>query len=115
MENSYTDLDPVFRSLADPTRRAVVQRLGRGDATISELAEPFPISLPTFLKHIASLEAAGLIETIKVGRVRTCSLRPETLGAAERWFEAQRELWRGRYARLDDLLEDMQTKEDRRT
>ena len=104
MENHQVSLDPIFHALADPTRRMVVQRLGRGPATVSDLARPFPITLPTFLKHVAVLEGAGLVATRKVGRVRSCALNPERLAAAERWFEEQRAVWRSRYENLDGLL-----------
>jgi DNA-binding transcriptional ArsR family regulator len=105
MENYLATLDPVFHALADPTRRSVVQRLGQGAATVSDLARPFAISLPTFLKHVTVLEEAGLISTRKVGRVRSCALNPGRLAAAERWFEEQRAVWQGRYRNLDALIE----------
>ncbi|WP_432540760.1 ArsR/SmtB family transcription factor [Kineococcus sp. SYSU DK002] len=101
-------LDGVFTALSDPTRRAVIQRLGRGPATVSELAEPFPITLPSFLKHVRVLEASGLIRTTKSGRVRTCTLRPEELEPVAEWLAAQRDLWRGRTDRLEALLTDHQ-------
>ena len=104
MANHQLTLDPVFHALADPTRRAVVQRLGRGPATVSDLARPFAITLPTFLKHVAVLEGAGLVATRKVGRIRSCSLNHDRLTAAERWFGEQRALWASRYENLDGLL-----------
>lgn len=104
MENYQASLDDAFHALADPTRRSVVARLGSGSATIKQLAEPFPMGLPAFLKHIKVLERSGLIASHKVGRVRTCKLRRENLAAAEQWFDEQRTVWEGRYENLDTLL-----------
>lgn len=104
MENKETDLDAVFHALADPTRRAVVQALTKGEASVSDLAAPFQMGLPAFMKHLGVLEDAGLVASEKVGRVRTCALKPETLSATERWFEEQRVFWQGRYAQLDALI-----------
>ena len=105
--NNNSGLDLVFYALADPTRRAVVQRLGKGSATVSELAEPFDMALPSFLKHVSVLEQTGLIRSTKEGRVRTCLLQRKRLAAAERWFDEQRSLWASRYANLDNLLENL--------
>ncbi|GHF62968.1 ArsR/SmtB family transcription factor [Seohaeicola zhoushanensis] len=110
MENNIPPLDSLFHALADPTRRAVVQRLGAGPAAVSELAEPFGMGLPSFMKHLGVLEDAGLIQSAKTGRVRTCTLNPDRLAAAERWFEEQRQLWDVRYRQLDALLGAMQGK-----
>ncbi|WP_428649499.1 ArsR/SmtB family transcription factor [Roseibium sp.] len=107
MDNNQAALDTVFHALADPTRRAVIQRLGQGSATVSELAKPFDMALPSFMKHIGVLEASGLIGSRKTGRVRTCTLKKKRLAAAERWFEKQRALWASRYDNLDTLLESM--------
>jgi len=107
MENNQAVLDPLFHALADPTRRAVIQQLGRGSATVSELARSFNMALPSFMKHIGVLEAAGLIGSSKVGRVRTCTLKPEKLAAAEKWLGEQRALWDSRYSNLDTLLTTM--------
>jgi len=104
MENYQTALDSRFHALADPTRRAVVQRLGKGAATVSELAMPFDMALPSFMKHISVLEAAGLIASKKIGRVRTCRLRSEKLAAVEKWLGDQRAIWESRYNNLDSLL-----------
>ncbi len=108
MDNHHTGLDGAFHALADPTRRAVLQRLGRGPATVSELAEPFDMALPSFMKHVRVLEDTGLITSSKLGRIRTCVLDRKKLMAAERWFEEQREIWASRYSNLDDLLEQLQ-------
>jgi len=104
MANSQLALDSVFHALADPTRRAVVQRLGKGTATVSELAAPFDMALPSFVKHISVLERSRLIVSRKQGRVRTCSLIRENLLEAERWFELLRSQWVSRYGNLDTLL-----------
>lgn len=104
MGNYQASLDGAFHALADPTRRSVVARLGSGSASIKELARPFPLGLPAFLKHIKVLERSGLVASEKVGRVRTCSLRRENLAAAETWFDEQRAVWESRYHNLDNLL-----------
>ena len=98
MANNQTPLDSVFHALAD-------QQLGQGTATISELAEPFDMALPSFMKHISVLEASGLIGSKKVGRVRTCKIRPKKLATAEKWMNQQRELWKGRTDRLVEYVE----------
>lgn len=110
MDNNSVALDAVFHVLADATRRAVIQRLCQGSVTVSELAKPFDMALPSFMKHIGVLEAAGLIVSIKVGRVRTCTLQPEKLAAVEKWFGEQRRLWEKRYDNLDNLLATMDGK-----
>ena len=97
-------LDETFRALADPTRRAVVQALGRGPASVSELARPFEMALPSFLQHLKVLEDSGLVSTAKTGRVRTCTLRPEPLAAAEDWLDAQRSLWTKRLDQFDAFV-----------
>lgn len=104
MANSPLELDAAFHALADPTRRAVIQRLGVGPATVTELAAPFDMALPSFLKHIGVLERSRLIASRKVGRVRTCRLERENLLAVERWIDEQRSIWEGRYRNLDHLL-----------
>src|SRR5487761_2594367 len=104
MANYGMALDPDFHALADPTRRAVIQRLNRGAATVSELAAPFDMALPSFVKHISVLEKSRLISTRKLGRVRTCSLERENLVAAQHWFEELRSQWVSRYDNLDNLL-----------
>lgn len=102
--DNHDALNAIFQALADPTRRAVVERLGRGPATVGELARPFGMALPSFMKHIQALEKSGLIVSTKAGRVRTCTLRPDRLAAAERWFDQQHALWANRYDTLDTLL-----------
>ncbi|WP_395397702.1 metalloregulator ArsR/SmtB family transcription factor [Novosphingobium sp. BL-8A] len=112
MAKQAFELDSVFHALADPTRRAVVSRLASGPATISELAEPFAMALPSFMKHIGVLERSQLVTSKKVGRVRTCALDRESLIAAEIWFGEQHQLWQNRYANLDDLLTTMEGRDD---
>lgn len=112
MANNQVALDSIFYALADPTRRAVIQRLGRGSATVSELAEPFDMALPSFMKHVGVLERTGLIRSNKIGRIRTCALERKNLAAAERWFGEQRALWAGRYQNLDNLLAKLSGEND---
>lgn len=98
-------LDLVFHALADPTRRAMVERLMAGPASVSELAAPFPVSLSAIGQHVQLLEVSGLVRTSKVGRVRRVKLAPEALSAAERWFAGHRRRWERRLDRLGDVLE----------
>jgi DNA-binding transcriptional ArsR family regulator len=107
MANYQTTLDSIFHALADPTRRAVVQRLSLGEASVSDLAARFDMALPSFMKHISVLEVAGLIRSKKVGRVRTCKLEPKKLAAVEKWFDEQRAIWDSRYQNLDNLLTNL--------
>ncbi len=97
-------LNTIFHALADPTRRAVIQQLVEGPASVKELAAPFDMALPSFMKHIGVLEDAGLIASKKQGRVRTCTLSPDKLAAAEKWFGEQRAIWASRFDNLDNLL-----------
>jgi DNA-binding transcriptional ArsR family regulator len=112
MANLQVGLDSVFHALADPTRRAVIQRLGQGPATVSQLAEPFAMALPSFMKHVAVLEQTGLVRSRKEGRIRTCVLQRKRLATAERWFGEQRALWAGRYENLDRLLQTLKGETD---
>lgn len=100
----HSSLDQVFHALADPTRRAMVERLGAGPASVSELAAPFPMTLAAIGQHVQLLEGSGLVRTIKVGRVRTVELQRETLGSAEQWFASHRARWETRFDRLGALL-----------
>ena len=111
MLNESTRLDLAFQALADPTRRGMLARLSRGPASVSELAQPFRISLPAVMQHLQALEASGLVRSEKQGRVRTCRLEPKALSVAEQWIADQRELWEGRLDRLEDYLETLQAKE----
>lgn len=97
-------LDDVFHALSDPTRRSVLARLGRGPASISDLAKPFDMALPSFMKHIRALEDSGLIRSRKEGRVRTCTLETARLAAVESWLSAQRAIWEGRTDRLEQFV-----------
>jgi len=112
MENYTPSLDAAFHSLADPTRRAVISRLTRGPAAVKELAAPFDMGLPAFMKHLSVLERDGLIASEKVGRVRTCRVRPERLAVAESWLSEQRQLWQARTDRLADYVETQMTGSD---
>ena len=96
----HQPLDGLFLALSDPTRRAVIGRLSRGPASISELAAPFDMALPSFMKHIHQLEQSGWISSEKLGRVRTCRLDPATFTAAQAWLDEQRAVWDGRTDRL---------------
>lgn len=104
-------LDSTFGALADPTRRGILERLGRSDAAISELAERFDITLTGMKKHVGVLEAAGLVTTEKVGRVRWCRLGPRRLDAETAWMETYRRMLEDRLDRLGEFLE--RTKEKR--
>lgn len=98
-------IDAMFAALADPTRRAVVERLGRGPATVSDLAGDFPIALPSFLQHLKLLESAGLVRSEKQGRVRTCTLEPLALTTVDRWIADRRRDWQARFDRLGAYLD----------
>jgi DNA-binding transcriptional ArsR family regulator len=105
MLNCSTALDLRFQALSDPTRRAMVERLARGPATVSTLAGPLCMSLPAVVQHLKLLEASGLVCSEKVGRVRTCRLAPAALASAEAWFAHLRAEWESRLDRLDDYLQ----------
>lgn len=102
-------LDRVFKALSDPTRRQVVERLGVGPASTSELARPFTMALPSFTQHLDVLERAGLVTSTKAGRVRTYRLQPVALDVAQGWLAEQRRLWERRLDQLDDLLQTLAT------
>jgi len=102
--NNAINLDRVFHALADPTRRAMIERLGRAPASVSELAKPMPLSLAAIVQHVQILEASGLVRTEKVGRTRTCRLNANALAQAERWLEARRDEWNSHLDRLGDYL-----------
>ena len=106
-----SQLDCVFHGLADPTRRAVLERLSNGPAAVSELARPFAMALPSFLQHLDVLEDCGLVESRKVGRVRTYQLTPQPLKVAEGWLEKQRTLWTRRLDQLDSYLAELKKEE----
>ena len=104
MTNQSPNLDRLFYALADPARRAMVERLSRGPASVSELARPLPMALSSVMQHLAILEAEGLVRSQKVGRVRMCTFDPQLLRTAEQWIGAQRNEWEQRLDRLGDYL-----------
>jgi DNA-binding transcriptional ArsR family regulator len=104
-------LDRSFAALSDATRRGVLERLGRGDASITDLAAKFHMTLTGMKKHVTLLEEAGLVSTEKVGRVRTCKLGPRRLEAETAWIERYRQLWDARFDELDKVVEELTTKE----
>jgi DNA-binding transcriptional ArsR family regulator len=106
------EIDLLFQALADPSRRAMVDRLTRGPASVSELARPLAMSLPAVVQHLHLLEASGLVRSEKLGRVRTCSIEPTTLRTAEAWVAQRRTAWERRLDRLGDFLAEQTNKSD---
>ncbi|KKB86585.1 ArsR family transcriptional regulator [Devosia limi DSM 17137] len=104
MEQYPDPLNGIFLALADPTRRAVLGRLGRGPASVGELAAPFDMALPSFMKHIHFLEGNGLIQTRKQGRVRICAIETQQVLAVQAWLSDQRAIWEGRTDRLEQFV-----------
>jgi DNA-binding transcriptional ArsR family regulator len=104
MAQYSSSLDDVFSALADRTRRAVVGALGRGPASVGELARSTSMTLPSFMKHVHTLERCGLIHTAKSGRVRTCTLNRQRLGVVDGWLAEQRSVWEGRADRLESFV-----------
>lgn len=100
-------LNRVFQALADPTRRAVLERLRRGPAPVGELARPFRMALPSFTQHLRVLEESGLVRSKKQGRVRAYALEPRAFDAAEHWLETLRKGWERRLDSLDDFLKTL--------
>ena len=98
------DLNLIFQALSDPTRRAMLARLGRGAVPVSELARPTGLALPTVMRHLSVLEEAGLIATSKDGRVRTCAIQLEAMEPVRTWIDEQRTIWEARLDRLDDYV-----------
>ena len=107
MLNQSTTLDLTFQALADPARRAMLERLSRGPAAVSELAQPLTMSLPAVLQHLTVLENAGLVTSAKTGRVRTCQLGGPALAQAQDWLNARRAEWEARFDRLEDYLNEL--------
>jgi DNA-binding transcriptional ArsR family regulator len=101
---NHPALDLVFQALADPSRRTMVERLGRGPASVSELAQPLDMSLPAVIQHLRVLETSGLVRSEKMGRVRMCRIEPKAFAAAEGWFAKRRATWERRFDRLDAFL-----------
>ena len=104
MLHQSDQLDLMYQALADASRRAMIERLSRGPASVSELAEPLDMSLSAVIQHLQVLEASGLVNTEKVGRVRTCRIEPQALGVAERWISQRRARWEQRFDRLGEYL-----------
>ena len=104
MTDAPAPLDLAFQALGDPSRRAMVERLTLGPASVSELAKPLAMSLPAVMQHIAVLEESGLVTSEKVGRVRTCRIDPNAISAAERWLNERRQQWEQRFDRLGAFL-----------
>ena len=113
MLDQAIDLDRTFQALADKSRRTMVERLSRGPASVSQLAEPLAMSLAAVLQHVQVLESCGLVKTEKVGRTRTCRIEPAAMTAAEQWITDRRRGWEARLDRLGDVLKEVTTTEER--
>src|SRR5262245_64385772 len=111
VQYSQARLDGSFAALSDATRRGVLEQLGRTDASITDLADRFHMTLTGMKKHVGVLERAGLVATEKVGRVRTCKLGPRRLEAETAWIEEYRQLWAARFDELDKVVEELKQKE----
>jgi Predicted transcriptional regulators len=109
-----TNLDLTFAALSDPTRRAILSRLARGEASVSQIAEPFDMTLPAISKHLKVLQRAGLISQSRDAQWRPCRLEAKPLKKAWDWIEEYREYWEQSFDRLDDYLETVQKKEKRK-
>jgi DNA-binding transcriptional ArsR family regulator len=108
------DVDLLFQALADPSRRAMVERLTRGPASVSELARPLAMSMPAVVQHLHVLEHSGLVRSEKVGRVRTCSIQPDAMRSSEQWISERRTFWEGRLDRLGEFLAEDPTPQERK-
>ena len=104
MLNQQNPLDQMFRMLADPTRRAILDRLSRGDTSVGELAKPLDMSLAAVVQHVQALEESGMIRTRKAGRVRTCSIESAALGQVEQWLAERRAMWERHFDLLGAVL-----------
>ena len=104
MPSQKVNIDRVFHALGDPTRRAIVEKLSQGPISVSRLAEPLDVTLAAVVQHLQVLEESGLVQTEKVGRVRTCRIETAGLSAAEKWIGDRRSMWERRFDRLGDLL-----------
>jgi DNA-binding transcriptional ArsR family regulator len=107
--HDHTQIDRMFQALADPARRLMVERLSRGPASVSELAEPFDMSLSAVAQHLRLLQASGLIASEKIGRVRTCRIEPKALRTVEQWVSDRRTTWERRFDRLGEYLASTST------
>ena len=113
MYHDSAQLDLMFQALADPARRMMVERLSRGSASVSELAEPLDMSLSAVMQHLHLLESSGLVRSEKVGRVRTCRIEPKGLSMAESWISARRSAWERRLDRLGEFLAEQSKRNPR--
>jgi DNA-binding transcriptional ArsR family regulator len=111
VQYSETRFDASFAALSDATRRGVLEQLGRADASITDLADKFRMTLTGMKKHVGVLEQAGLVTTEKLGRVRTCKLGPRRLEEEAAWIERYRQLWDSRFDELDNVIEELKLKE----
>lgn len=111
MPNYPTNLDHAFRALADPTRRAVLQQLASGPASVKDLAAPFDMALPSFLQHLDVLETSGLVTSKKTGRIRICTMQPVALDPVEEWIRERKAVWEGRFDRMDAYLTELNEKD----
>ena len=107
MSKYDSNLDLCFSALGDPTRRRILQRLARGEATVGELAQPHDMALPSFMEHLKKLEAAKLITSRKEGRTRICGLAPDAFTPVQDWLSEQRAIWEGRLDRFDDYITNL--------
>lgn len=111
MPKQSLQLDRLFQALADPARRAIVERLSRGPAGVSQLAQPLPMSLPSAMQHLEMLVTAGLVKSKKVGRVRTCTIEPKAFSLVDHWLNARRAEWNTRLDQLDAYIEELESQE----
>lgn len=111
MTNYQHNLDNTFHALADPTRRMVLERLSQGPASVTELAKPFNMALPSFLQHLKVLEECALVRSVKNGRIRTFQIEPQQIQQAQQWLNAQLEVWERRLDQLDNYLKELSIKE----
>jgi DNA-binding transcriptional ArsR family regulator len=107
----FADVDEVFHALSNPTRRKVVERLSMGPATVSELAAPFDMQLPSFVQHLSVLEQSRLVKSHKRGRVRTYELAPERFKVVDDWLTERRQLWEARLDRFDEYVKQLKERE----
>lgn len=107
MSKYDSNLDLCFSALGDPTRRMILQRLARSEATVGELAEPHDMALPSFMEHLKKLEAANLVTSKKEGRTRICELAPDAFTPAKDWLAEQSAIWEGRLDRFDDYIKNL--------
>jgi DNA-binding transcriptional ArsR family regulator len=111
MASQKAKVDRVFHALGDPTRRAILEKLGKGPVSVSQLAEPFQLTLAAVVQHLQILEESELVRTEKVGRVRTCRIEPKGFAVARQWIDDRRTLWEQRFNRLGDLLAEEEDKQ----